>query len=240
MKAISFGVPGGMMPEGLADYARRSYGQDLTVDQAAVFRETMITTTYPEVGRWLESDQPSVMARAMNTVREAVIRAFGDGPILGAARRIVGGRPYTRAGRYYDDAFVGDIWRRLAAVNRNPDLVTMITQQDTETLPKRIFWQPVKTMTGRIRARAAYTQSRNLPFQALAADGCKLGLWRLYRRGFKIVGFVHDEVVIELPGNRAEQQAKQIDRLLCTAMEELTPGVPCACEWSVGREWAKP
>ena len=42
---------------------------------------------------------------------------------------------------------------------------------------------PVFTLTGRLRARATYAARHNNVFQGLAADGAKLGLWKLWRAG---------------------------------------------------------
>jgi hypothetical protein len=241
VKAISFGVPGGMTAPGLAAYALASYGTRLTIAEAEQFRSTMIEQTFPELARYLASDQPQTMANALYATREQVVEVFGDGPVLGALRRIVGGRPYSRAGKWYAEVFVADCWRRLEALNRNPDLASLIATKDTQRLTARLFWSPVKSLTGRIRARASYTQSRNFGFQALASDGAKLACWRLFRRGFTLVGFVHDEILVEIADDDcAEAQAETISRIMCHAMEELTLGVPVACEYRVGRDWAKP
>jgi hypothetical protein len=46
-----------------------------------------------------------------------------------------------------------------------------------------------------------FTQSCNTPFSGLAADGAKLALWNLTHVGFRVVAFVHDEIVLEIPEN---------------------------------------
>ena len=56
----------------------------------------------------------------------------------------------------------------------------------------------VFTLTGRLGAAAAYCARHNTVFQGLAADGAKLALWQLYRAGYRIVNFVHDEIVVEV------------------------------------------
>ena len=70
----------------------------------------------------------------------------------------------------------------------------------------------------------------------MASDGAKLGLWQLYRRGYRIVGFVHDEVVCEISN---VMQAKEIERLLCDAMASVCNGVPVVAEFKIAREWEK-
>lgn len=46
-----------------------------------------------------------------------------------------------------------------------------------------------------------FTQARNTPFSGLAADGAKTALWNLTHIGFRVVAFIHDEFVIEIPNN---------------------------------------
>ena len=237
VKAISFGCPGGMSPTGLAAYARSSYKTEITEDQAAVFRDTMINVTYPEIGRYLENDMLQVLADSTRQDRDVLRQLFGKDSVLGALRRVVTGRPHTRDGRDYDDAFVESLWRKLRLANQNPELAPLIENRDTQDLPKLLFGRPCKSLTGRIRPTASYTQSKNYCFQALASDGAKLGLWQLYRRGYRLVGFVHDEIVCEISD---PDQAQEIERLLCDAMATVCKGVPVVAEYTISHEWEKP
>ena len=95
-------------------------------------------------------------------------------------------------------------------------------------------------MTGRLRGKVGFSQSRNTPFSGLATVGAKLALWGLYRAGFRAIAFVHDEVLIELPINADHTEAaKRIDRILCETMEELTGSIPIACEFALSDRWYK-
>ncbi len=82
----------------------------------------------------------------------------------------------------------------------------------------------VITWTGRLRANAAYCAQRNTIFQGLAADGAKLAMWHLWRAGFRIVNFVHDEFLIEVPvGADIEVQKLRIKSLMQQGMREVLP-----------------
>jgi DNA polymerase I-like protein with 3'-5' exonuclease and polymerase domains len=48
IKPISFGVPGSMQAAGLAQYAKRSYGQELSVEEAGQLRDHLIRDVFPE------------------------------------------------------------------------------------------------------------------------------------------------------------------------------------------------
>ena len=98
-------------------------------------------------------------------------------------------------------------------------------------------------MTGRIRGRVSYSQCRNTPFQGLAADGAKLALWRLMREGYRIVGFVHDEVLIELPDEGGYVSLDLVERAVAILCEEmasvLVGGIPVGCEATLSTCWSK-
>lgn len=74
--------------------------------------------------------------------------------------------------------------------------------------------------TGRVRGRVTYTVERNGPFQGLAADGAKLGLFALVRAGFNIRTFVHDSVLID--GGDPEACAQ----VMLREMAHVIPAVP--------------
>src|SRR5262249_34986369 len=105
---------------------------------------------------------------------------------------------------------------------------------------RRLFRGGVTTLTGRVRGGVSFTQARNTPFQGLAADGCKLGLYALIRAGFRVVNFVHDEFVIELPEDADHAaDAKRIESIVNGEMERVTNGVPVAWEYARARRWSK-
>jgi hypothetical protein len=89
----------------------------------------------------------------------------------------------------------------------------------------------------------SYTHSRNTPFQGLAADGAKLALWRLTREGYRVIGFVHDEILIEVPDEGGFVSKHVVDRsisLMTEAMESVLGGdIPVECEATLSTCWSK-
>ncbi len=53
IKPISFGVPGSMRAAGLAQYAKRSYGQVLSVEEANELRSHLVESVFPEWAEFL-------------------------------------------------------------------------------------------------------------------------------------------------------------------------------------------
>lgn len=98
----------------------------------------------------------------------------------------------------------------------------------------------VATLTGRVRGGVGYTQALNTPFQGLAADGAGLGLFGLVRAGYRVVAFVHDEFLIEVPDRGGYADLADVERAVEIAregMEGILGGVPAACTWTVARRW---
>lgn len=136
--------------------------------------------------------------------------------------------------------------------------ITNLSESDAKALKKR--WQDAfpemkrylnertcsgiyeiaETLTGRIRSRCSYTQARNTPFQGLAADGAKLALYELIRRNFRVVNFIHDEFLIEIPiTENLETVAKEVDQILVEQMRKVIPNVKIKTEYAFADRWYK-
>ena len=127
---------------------------------------------------------------------------------------------------------------------RNAEIRPLLEERrGDEKLCNRLFGNTVVTLTGRIRGGVSYSQCRNTPFQGLAADGAKLGLWRLVREGYRVIGFVHDEVLVELPDEGGWVSRHVVDRiieLLCSEMQAVLGGeLPVDCEAALSTCWSK-
>jgi hypothetical protein len=205
-KAINFGIPGGLGAAALVDYSRDVYGVELTVPEAKDFRRRLTEEVYPELALYLAEDAMALLAGNLSISAEDCWQAFeerGTRPasLAGAVRKVARGQPYRADGNPYDEAFCRRIWdglgRLAGPAGRLSGLLT--GRRGSPELEARLFGARVATLTGRVRGGVGYTQARNTPFQGLAADGAKLALWRLVREGYRVVGFVHDEVLVELP-----------------------------------------
>ena len=103
--------------------------------------------------------------------------------------------------------------------------------------------------SGRRRGRVAYTQACNTPFQGLAADAAKDALFAVVREcytdtssalyGSRPVIFVHDEIIIEAPDDKAHEAAMRLSEIMCTAQQRVTPDVPSAATPALCKRWLK-
>ena len=86
-----------------------------------------------------------------------------------------------------------------------------------------------------------FTTLCNSPIQGTAADGMKLAIVRLADAlppDAYVVSTVHDEVIVDVPADRADELAELVTDTMQTAMEELVPGVPFEVEAGIGDDWS--
>lgn len=99
--------------------------------------------------------------------------------------------------------------------------------------------------SGRLRGQVGFTDACNGMFQGLAADIAKDAGFALAREcyvgsclGRRIVLFVHDEFVVEVPdGPAVDQDAYVIERILVDAARPWLPGVKLGVEVTVSRRY---
>ena len=97
----------------------------------------------------------------------------------------------------------------------------------------------VTTLTGRIRANTTYCAEKNTPFQGLAADGAKLAMYNLMDAGFKLVGFVHDEIITEVLENTAEEMRRLQEKIMIDSMSLVVPDVRISVESTISPRYCK-
>ena len=97
----------------------------------------------------------------------------------------------------------------------------------------------VWTRSGRLRANTTFCAEKNTPFQGMAADGAKVALWNLTKAGFTVVGFVHDEIICEVPINEVEFKKKQMEKIMIDSMQIVVPDVRIAVESTISERYCK-
>lgn len=247
-KPVNFGVPGGMGPASLVDYARTTYAVALTLQEAEHFYHQLTTVIYPELGLYLADTGMAYLAGQLR-VPEPVCQdtfCFGDMTPSTAAtivRKIVAGNPRKADGTPYKADFVRRMWDDLNSLNRNIGLSDDLHRRvGNPQFAARLFDMAAVTLTGRIRGNTTYTQQRNTPFQSLASDGAKRALGRLVLAGYRVVGFVHDEILVELPdqgGYVDRARVEAVVSIMRDAMQEMVGDIPVGCEYALSTCWSK-
>ncbi len=265
-KPINFGKPGGMGAAKLKQYAKASYGVRLTDEEVQNLSDAWFEL-FPEMKGFLgdTNDTWAELARFLELTPASHYEHTGDRrfyghpdnkgrqqkphAILGAmalkvfrevAPRIGTGKPYPATDLDY-------FWSRLEA--RKDLLPSAVQSAVTQRQPSpRLHREvrslvgraPVFTLTGRLRARATYSARHNTVFQGLAADGAKLALWLLWRAGYRIVNFIHNQVLVEVPANSdLKKRADDIRDLMVEGMKAVVPDVKVGVSYAATDRWHK-
>lgn len=103
--------------------------------------------------------------------------------------------------------------------------------------------------SGRIRGGLDYCSCANTYFQGMVADGTKLALWELawacyvdessILYGSRIVLFLHDEVILEVPESIIHEAGNEIVRILTQQVAKVIPDIPITSQAIAFRRWYK-
>jgi len=103
--------------------------------------------------------------------------------------------------------------------------------------------------SGRVRGEAGFTDTANTFFSGLAADMSKDALVRVTKEcyceptsplyGSRVVAFIHDEILAEVPIDRAHEAAMRIGELMVEAGRTWCPDVKSKAEPALMRRWFK-
>jgi hypothetical protein len=261
-KPVSFGRPGGMGAARLQQVAKASYGKDLTLEEVQG-RIRAYHRLCPELDAFLadEVDPGRALAEALHLTPARYYRAIdanydASDPAMHVPAGWLGGMlwkalrdeaPATRKGRPYSPeeiAFFRDEARRLP-LTLPPSLRARLEgRQADRRLGEAVrSWagrRPVFTVTGRLRAGATFCSARNCVFQGAAADGAICGLWLVWRAGYRLVDFVHDQLVVEAPADdRVPRRRAEVEELMRRGMLLVVPGMNVQVETVVTRSLHK-
>lgn len=261
-KPVSFGRPGGMGPSRLQQIARASYGIELTLEEVEQ-RIEAYHQLCPELDPFLRDEVGTgrILAERLTLTPARycqATRGYYDqaDPLNAVPAGWLGGMllkvlrdesPVTRNGRPYTSEEVDFFWQAaepLAEYLGEAARSALAACEPGESLWSAVRdWagrRPVFTVTGRLRANATFCSARNCVFQGPAADGAILGLWRVWRAGYWVVDFVHDQVVVESPAaDEVPRRAADIEVLMRAGMLEVIPGMRVAVETVVTKSLNK-
>ena len=227
-KAINFGVPGGLGAKSLSEYAQLQYGVSMTVPEARMWKQKLITEIYPELELYLQSDLLENMAINMQVPMTDIVQVLEISreniDVLWGMQQVIAGRKQDSKGKSYSSTFRRWVWACLIELNNDPTLeLALRSRRGSENLKRRVFGKTVITLTGRVRGSAEFTESCNTQFQGLAADGAKLALYEVCKL-YPVVAFVHDEIVAEVPGDQPEIHKEVIQRTMVREMDRVLFG----------------
>lgn len=104
-------------------------------------------------------------------------------------------------------------------------------------------------VSGRVRGQLKYTEAANTFFSGLAADAGKAAMWALTEECYgdpksPLAGsfpllYIHDEVIAELPEDRAHEAATRMCDVMVAAFQSYVPDVVVRAEPALMKHWFK-
>ncbi len=239
VKPISFGRPGGMGPETIQRVAKLVYGLSLELDEVQ-----RIVDAYHQLAPELNQHLAKTVDPGTRACQFLGLRNKSEGwQVLSVLAGKEGIEPDTAARAWglaqrFKPIIQGNKKTRAtladAIDNREPSEGLAYTVRNSLTEESSL------TMTGRLRARCSFRAARNNVFQGLAADGGILALWRLFRQGYRITMFVHDELVVSVPNNgKGHIHADVVARTMQDEMSKVLAGMPVGTESFVSGSFSK-
>jgi hypothetical protein len=200
---------------------------------------TMLGMTYEDVEKGKK-----VKGSPAKTARDAAkVFNFGAPGGLGAASLV----DYARAG--YGVTINEQQAREMKAqwLKAWPEMVTYFEWVNHAVgLGEAVLRHPI---TGFVRGDVGYTDGCNHLFQHLAAQGAKRALFQAALEayadptsafyGSRPVVFVHDEIIAEVPKDRAAAASARLAQIMCAKMAEIIPDVKITASPTLMRYWTK-
>jgi DNA polymerase I-like protein with 3'-5' exonuclease and polymerase domains len=244
-KACNFGFPGGLGIKSFIDYAKDNYGVLLSDDEAEDLRNRWLAT-FPEVSKYLEHDDMHKIIESGILEKFKHPEDYEDERAVWILRGILCGQKQTTSTkRHYTEGEIEwafSIVKQVSFPNKN-QLLNLVEKRRGNWVLWQSFsraFNSIKFPSGRIRSWLGYTECKNNLFQGIAADGAKEGLYGLVREGFRVVNFIHDEYLIEIPlDTDLEAQERGAKRILIEAMKRHCPDVAIEVEASWMIKWQK-
>lgn len=102
----------------------------------------------------------------------------------------------------------------------------------------------IKTLGGRRwqGGNLSMTQRLNLPIQGSAAEGLKEALALLVENlkdTWRLVVIVHDEILLEVPEDDAEEAKEVLENCMIIGMKNIIKEIPVVVDSSIGNNWCK-
>lgn len=228
-KTINLSVSGGQGAKGLQKYAKRVANIDLSLKEAREFRKKLIYDIYPELGRLLDDYTITNMAKALNQTKENCKNLFGKD--VYRIKTVLTEKMDTK------EYFV--LINKIKSHCKNPETFKYIEGGQSD-LYKILCCSDICTLTGRLRKKVDYTVAFNMPRSALAADLAKLALWNLTKKEYKIIAFIHDEVLVELPkDSNVNRNMQMIREIFENSMPDLSDFIPIRSKSELMNSWKK-
>lgn len=226
-KVGNFGLPGGLGARRLTEFANRSYGVRLSLEEARQFRKEFLAAD-PELARWLEDEKDpeallKLAAENIGITYENLCERLAPPKQVGPPNPMVyllRLRSWIRGSQHID-------------IPLRPGFKPQLD----------CFKRPAVTLTGRVRGKCSYTEAHNTPFQGLVADAIKLALFNLWTAWtpdspWQPTACIHDSILVETEPTHEMDVSQQLTQSMEFGLRSVCPHILCRVEVKhLGRYW---
>jgi hypothetical protein len=243
VKPITFGLPAGMGAAAIQGNAKASYGVELTVEQVEG-----IISAYKSLAPEMVHHLAKTRDPALSAMRSCGLKSKSEAWRM---LRMLGGEVIDRGGPLSPEeqqklwSAAGNLQAVLPAksATQRRHLKSLQERKPSAGLAaavrRALTPQAGLTMSGRLRANCSFTEARNNVFQSIAADGAIHACWRLFRLGYDIRLFMHDEIVTQVRDDgRHHEHVKIISEVMVGEMSKALKGMPVQVEATVSRSFS--
>jgi DNA polymerase I len=136
-------------------------------------------------------------------------------------------------------------WREMQAYLRKISQMVEAGERPIEQLR----YVDGKRVPHRIRGGCGYSDGANTLFQGLTADAAKYALTQVAHEcyvdrgtalfGCRVIAFLYDEIIIEVPIEYAHEAANRLAEVMCTSAQKWIPDVPITATPALMERWYK-
>ncbi|MBF0363239.1 MAG: hypothetical protein HQK49_19610 [Oligoflexia bacterium] len=242
-KICNFGLPGGLGLEAFISFAKNNYNLLLSEGEATELKQEWLNT-YPEVDLYLKSS--SEIEKCTGFLSRFDDRITRGEYSYWVFKGIISGNRTTKTNpRHFTQEEIEwafTILERTSFPLKHKFTNSIQKREGSFELCSnfmRIFnW--VILPSGRIRVNTTYCQSKNNPFQGLAADGAKEALYQLVKNNYPAINFIHDENLIPLSlASDLEFHSENIKKIMVNSMKIYCPDVTIEVDLNFMFRWQK-
>jgi len=246
-KACNFGFPGGLGIQSFIEYAKANYDVLLSEEEAMSYREKWLDT-FPEVRNYLEYDEQALLKSSgvLQDFEYSVGGTANEDAMAWIFRGIISGNKMTRTSqRPYTEEEVEGAFAALSKADfygKEEYINSILLKRGSKNLWDTFIrsFNTIVMQSGRIRSNVTYCQLKNNPFQGLAADGAKEALYNLIKQKYRVVNFIHDEFLIEIPEDDDFKKIESdVTEILVSSMSKYCPDIKIKVDAKWMRRWSK-
>ncbi len=208
-------------------------------DPYLVFVADRLGITYEEAVRRKKAKDEEVngMRRLAKPVLLGCPGGMGPAKLVESARKSYGVKFTLKQAKQFREE-----WKQsLPEMRRYLDFISAKTEEGTFDVKQLV--------SGRVRGKCSYADGANTYWSGLSADANKHCLWLVIREcyldlgtplyGSRVVGYLYDELILELPADIAHEAAERATHLMIEGKKLYLRHVPASASPALMTRWLK-